>query len=349
MSAVDWSLHRYVLHSQSAQVRPARALPERVATRPAQMARACSEAGPPASSTRALSCSRQESDWRRYHRDHHLEYLGRSMTRGASLTFNHGETLAFGLLTLPVALLVHSPWILLSARRGSAFGAPSAGCPATSYALVASLHLAAVSAAVGVHNWAHSRFHGYPPPSWCRAPSVPCPRQAVALLHEHHRLHHEDVNVNYCTVLLGFDWLAGTTPHACIHTGSLSCIHRCCSASTGWPARRRGRRTSRRGWTTAWSSARGAAFGRTPRAPSARWARGGNRAARRCWYDDAVRFGGRSAPRARQSSETGGALARGPYPGRRSGPSLQQSRSPHVVSRSLVSLDPATAERVVSS
>ena len=71
-------------------------------------------------------------------------------------------------------------------------------------------HLAACMLFIGAHNYAHSHFHDYVPPSWSRAPCTPVPRAMREYLHEHHERHHTDARTNLCTILLGFDYLAGT-------------------------------------------------------------------------------------------------------------------------------------------
>ena len=63
---------------------------------------------------------------------------------------------------------------------------------------------------IGAHNYAHSHFHDYVPPSWSRAPCTPVPRAMREYLHEHHERHHTDARTNLCTILLGFDYLAST-------------------------------------------------------------------------------------------------------------------------------------------
>ena len=135
--------------------------------------------------------------WRRGHRTHHMEFdsgIGRS---GISLTFPHGDVALIALATLPLGLLAGS-WVVPLR-------------PVPLMGLLAA-HTVGIAFFVGVHNYAHSCFHGYKPPPWRSHACVPVPGWLCGLLHEHHRQHHEDAGVNYCTVLLGFDWIAGTQP-----------------------------------------------------------------------------------------------------------------------------------------
>jgi hypothetical protein len=139
--------------------------------------------------------------WRRGHRKHHLEYdtgIGHS---GVSVTFPHADAALIALATLPLGLLVGLP----------SMSQPSAP---SSVAIATLAHFVGITIVVGVHNYAHSVFHFYPPPPWKSHACVPVPDMLLEVLHEHHLRHHEDSRVNYCTVLLGFDSLAGTVPSA---------------------------------------------------------------------------------------------------------------------------------------
>lgn len=134
--------------------------------------------------------------WRRGHRKHHVEFdtgVGRS---GTSLTFPHGDASLIALATMPLGLLVG-----LSLAEAKPF-------PLLCIALA---HVAGITLVVGVHNYAHSAFHGYPIPGWSTHAVMPVPQFVLEVLHAHHERHHEDAGCNYCTVLLGFDSLAGTS------------------------------------------------------------------------------------------------------------------------------------------
>ena len=134
--------------------------------------------------------------WRHAHWVHHREFDGAvNYQTGASLTFPHASSALIALSLLPVALVLGLVWTHDAAQLVA----------------IAIAHLVAVTFAVGMHNYAHSAFHRYRPPRWSRAPCVPVPSWALELLHEHHERHHANPCVNLCTVLLGFDWLAGTT------------------------------------------------------------------------------------------------------------------------------------------
>ena len=91
----------------------------------------------------------------------------------------------------------------------SARGALDMAAPMPLWAFAVA-HALFVTAGVGAHNYAHSVFHGYEPPRWRDAPRVGLPKYLCELLHEHHRKHHLDSGLNYCTVFLGFDWVVGS-------------------------------------------------------------------------------------------------------------------------------------------
>jgi len=134
--------------------------------------------------------------WRDAHRVHHREYDGATLFKtGASLTFPHVSCAGIALGTMPIALVLGALWV---EQPRQLLG-------------VALAHIVAIFGAVGVHNAAHSTFHDYALPSWRYAPCVPMPRRFTQLLHDHHECHHINAKVNLCTVLLGFDWIAGTT------------------------------------------------------------------------------------------------------------------------------------------
>ena len=133
--------------------------------------------------------------WRHAHRVHHVEFdtgVGRS---GVSLTFSYMDIFLFATVTLPVAF---AAGVLVVPLRPPPL------------AVVVLAHFFATACAVGVHNYCHTSFHGYKIPHWRTRLCVPVPSRVCEVLHEHHARHHEDAGVNYCTVLLGFDMLAGT-------------------------------------------------------------------------------------------------------------------------------------------
>lgn len=133
--------------------------------------------------------------WRHAHYIHHREFDGAFMNKtGASLTFPHSSALVISLVTLPIALVLGVAWTTR---------------PVPLLAITFA-HLAACMLFIGAHNYAHSHFHDYVPPSWSRAPCTPVPRAMREYLHEHHERHHSDARTNLCTILLGFDYLAGT-------------------------------------------------------------------------------------------------------------------------------------------
>ena len=135
--------------------------------------------------------------WRSAHRTHHLEFDGLVGRTHASLTFAHEDTAFIALATSPLTVLI---WLI---ARFTLTNSP----PFWAFALA---HAAMIVLGVGVHNYAHSVFHGYEPPTWDEAPRIKVPTAVCELLHEHHRKHHLDPGLNYCTVFLGFDWLAGS-------------------------------------------------------------------------------------------------------------------------------------------
>ena len=143
--------------------------------------------------------------WRVAHRMHHREYDGTWARTGASLTFPWLPTAYFVLGTLPVGLAAGS-LAAIGISHGRLLPFPVVDV----LGVAAATHVALSVVAVGIHNHAHSLFHDYTPPSWWSAPSVPVPTSMVSCLHTHHELHHMNALCNYCTVLLGFDWLAGT-------------------------------------------------------------------------------------------------------------------------------------------
>lgn len=133
--------------------------------------------------------------WREAHYTHHREFDGAtSYKTGASLTFPWKSTSIIAFATLPAAALLARAWT----RE-----------PLLLCALVVA-HLVAISMAIGAHNFAHTHFHDYAPPSWASAPCVRLPPTLLRVIHEHHELHHEDARFNLCTILLGFDVLVGT-------------------------------------------------------------------------------------------------------------------------------------------
>ena len=136
-------------------------------------------------------------EWRKAHRMHHLEFDGVVGRTHASLTFAHMDTLLIIAATSPCSMI-----IALVAHLTMA-----APMPLWAFAVA---HALFVTAGVGAHNYAHSVFHGYEPPRWRDAPRVGLPKYLCELLHEHHRKHHLDSGLNYCTVFLGFDWVVGS-------------------------------------------------------------------------------------------------------------------------------------------
>lgn len=135
--------------------------------------------------------------WRRAHHTHHLEFDGVVGRTHASLTFAHEDAAFIALATSPLTVLI---WLV---ARVALTDSP----PFWAFGLA---HAAMIVLGVGVHNYAHSVFHGYEPPTWDEAPRIKVPKAVCELLHEHHRKHHLDPGLNYCTVFLGFDWLAGS-------------------------------------------------------------------------------------------------------------------------------------------
>ena len=135
--------------------------------------------------------------WRNAHRMHHLEFEDDIGYTYASLTFSHKDTLLIALTTLPLTILI---WIIAKMTLTS--------CPP--FWVFCIVHISMIILGVGIHNYAHSVFHGYEPPSWDKAPCIKIPKAVCDLLHEHHQKHHKDPGLNYCTVFLGFDWLVGS-------------------------------------------------------------------------------------------------------------------------------------------
>lgn len=72
------------------------------------------------------------------------------------------------------------------------------------------MHPLLITVLMGVHNYSHSHYHHHTPPSLWDAPVFTVPSSVTQILHDHHALHHQEPNCNFCTVALGWDWVAGT-------------------------------------------------------------------------------------------------------------------------------------------
>ena len=137
-------------------------------------------------------------DFRRTHKIHHLEAKGLIDEKtGESIYFSHQIAMELGVMTLPIALLCGG----------------SVGLSRSFLFMVAITHIFATNLAIGMHNTAHSIYHGYEPPMACDALSVFLPSGVLRTLHRHHELHHIDPTKNLCVIFLGFDAIAGTQSH----------------------------------------------------------------------------------------------------------------------------------------
>lgn len=129
------------------------------------------------------------------HKIHHLEGKGLIVEKtGESIYFSHKEAIEMGVMTLPIALLCAS----------------GVGLSRSIIFKVSITHILATNVAIGMHNTAHSMYHGYEPPMFCDALSVFLPMCVLRMLHRHHKIHHRDPMKNLCVIFLGFDLIAGT-------------------------------------------------------------------------------------------------------------------------------------------
>ena len=142
-----------------------------------------------------LHCDDNVSDWRReqriVHKQHHLEHHNQAEKDEEGVTFTILETTTIALISVAPILFI-----------GLYFDTQT-------MILCYTLHILFVFIGVGVHNYVHPLYHNYED---IQSPVsiIWVPDYVKKILNDHHEKHHMNSRTNYCTVFLGFDYIAGT-------------------------------------------------------------------------------------------------------------------------------------------